>query len=59
MNRSLDKGATEGSYRQARPNTEPNPMNTAATMQARQNLHPFYGYGFITTEDQQPVNPGK
>lgn len=59
MNRSLDKGATEGSYRQVRPNTEDNPVNTSATMQARQSLHPFSGYGFLTTEYPNKVNPGK
>lgn len=60
MNRSLDKGATEGSYRQVRPNTEViDQAGNAATLQARQPLHPFYGYGFLTTEHPQPVNPGK
>lgn len=59
MNKSLDAGATDGKYRKVRPDTEENAMNTAATEANRQSLHPFYGYGFITTEYPNKVNPGK
>lgn len=59
MNRSLDSGATDGKYRKARPDTEENSLNTSATMQNRQSLHPFSGYGFLTSEYPSKVNPGK
>lgn len=59
MNKSLDAGATDGKYRKVRPDTEENAMNTAATEANRQSLHPFYGYGFTTTEYPNKVNPGK
>lgn len=59
MNRSLDAGATDGKYRKVRPDTEENPLNTSETMADRQSLHPFAGYGFITTEYPNKVNPGK
>jgi hypothetical protein len=59
MNRSLDEGATDGKYRKARPDTEVSPIDSAGTEANRQSLHPFYGYGFITTEYPNKVNPGK
>ena len=59
MNESLGKGATDGKYRKVRPDTEENVMNTSATVANRQSLHPFYGYGFITSEYPGKVNPGK
>ena len=59
MNASLNSGATDGKYRKVRPDTEENVMNTSATLANRQSLHPFYGYGFITTEYPSKVNPGK
>jgi hypothetical protein len=59
MNASLNSGATDGKYRKVRPDTEENVMNTSATLANRQSLHPFYGYGFITSEYPSKVNPGK
>lgn len=60
MNRSLDEGATDGKYRKARPDTEVIPgLGDSATTDNRASLHPFYGYGFITTEFPNKVNPGK
>jgi hypothetical protein len=58
MNQSLDAGATDGKYRKARPDTEVT-MDSAPTEANRQALHPFYGYGFATTEYPAKVNPGK
>lgn len=61
MNSGLEAGATDGKYRKARPNTEPITADTEATMNNRQSLHPFYGYGFSTSEypEVAQVNPGK
>jgi hypothetical protein len=58
MNSSLDEGATDGKYRKVRPDTEVT-MDSAATANNRQTLHPVYGYGFITSEYPSKVNPGK
>lgn len=62
MNESLAEGATDGKYRKARPNTEV--LDIAGhekTMDNRQTLHPFAGYGFTTSESpaEARVNPGK
>lgn len=62
MNKSLNAGATDGKYRKVRPNTEvAEGTGDELTLDNRQTLHPFYGYGFSTTEvpDEQKVNPGK
>lgn len=62
MNVSLTEGSTDGKYRKVRPDTEiGDTMGNEKTMDNRQSLHPFYGYGFITSEypDDQKVNPGK
>lgn len=60
MNQSLTEGTTDGKYRKARPDTEVMPgLGDEATLDNRQSLHPFYGYGFITTEFPNKVNPGK
>lgn len=62
MNQSLKAGATDGKYRKVRPNTEPAPaMGHEETVDNRQSLHPFYGYGFVTSEypSEAQVNPGK
>ena len=58
MNASLDEGATDGKYRKARPDTEVG-LGSEDTVTNRQTLHPFYGYGFITSEYPAKVNPGK
>lgn len=62
MNDSLNEGATDGKYRKVRPNTEiGDGEGHEKTLDNRQTLHPFYGYGFITSEvpDDSKVNPGK
>lgn len=62
MNDSLNEGATDGKYRKVRPNTEVGDNDgNEKTLDNRQTLHPFYGYGFITSEvpDDSKVNPGK
>ena len=60
MNASLSEGSTDGKYRKVRPNTEVIAgYGDEATVDNRQGLHPFYGYGFLTTEHPTQVNPGK
>lgn len=62
MNDSLNEGATDGKYRKVRPNTEVGDIDgNEKTVDNRQTLHPFYGYGFITSEvpNDSKVNPGK
>lgn len=60
MNKSLDEGATDGKYRKVRPDTEVIPgLGDEATVDNRSSLHPFYGYGFLTTEFPNKTNPGK
>jgi len=60
MNAGLDAGATDGKYRKARPDTEVTPgLGDEATIDNRQSLNPFYGYGFLTSEYPNKVNPGK
>jgi len=62
MNVSLKEGTTDGKYRKVRPDTEISDiMGNEKTLDNRQSLNPFYGYGFITSEypDESKVNPGK
>jgi len=62
MSKSLNEGTTDGKYRKVRPDTEVvGSENSQKTLDNRQSLHPFYGYGFITSEypDEAKVNPGK
>lgn len=60
MNNSLNEGATDGKYRKVRPDTEVVAgLGDEQTVANRQSLHPFYGYGFITSEFPEKVNPGK
>lgn len=62
MNAGLNEGATDGKYRKVRPNTEViNPQGNEQTVDNKQTLHPFYGYGFASTEmpTESRVNPGK
>lgn len=62
MNASLVEGATDGKYRKVRPDTEvTNSIDNEKTLDDRQSLHPFSGYGFVTSdypEDARAV-PGK
>jgi hypothetical protein len=62
MNESLQSGSTDGKYRKNRPDTEVlDHDGHEATMDNRQLLHPFSGYGFVTSEapSEAQVNPGK
>ena len=62
MNESLAEGATDGKYRKARPDTEVLDIDgNEKTLDNRQTLHPFFGYGFVTSEApaESRVNPGK
>ena len=62
MNESLNEGTTDGKYRKVRPNTEVvDHDGHEQTVDNRQSLHPFFGYGFITSEypDAAKVSPGK
>lgn len=62
MNESLAEGATDGKYRKARPDTEVGDIDgNEKTLDNRQTLHPFFGYGFATSEApaEARVNPGK
>ena len=62
MNESLNEVATDGKYRKVRPDTEVLDIGgNEKTLDNRQLLHPFYGYGFITSEAPKAnqVNPGK
>ncbi len=58
MNASLNNGATDGKYRKVRPDTEVG-FGSEETLANRQSLHPFWGYGFITSEYPNKANPGK
>lgn len=62
MNASLKEGATDGKYRKVRPNTEVvDHEGHEKTVDDRQSLNPFFGYGFITSEypAEARVVPGK
>lgn len=60
MTASLNEGATDGTYRKVRPNTEVgDQLGNDQTLDNRQSLHPFHGYGFPTSEYSNKVNPGK
>ena len=61
MNADLADGCTDGKYRKARPNTTVAPgTGNEKTMQNRSGLHPWWNYGYPTTEEPtaQRVNPG-
>jgi hypothetical protein len=59
QNESLNEGATDGKYRKVRPNTTVAPGLGDELVRANRNdLHPFYNYGFIDTEEQTKVSPG-
>lgn len=57
-NASLLTGATEGKYRQRRPNTEVAAgMGDQEVIKNRSGLHPYMNYGFINSEESNKVNP--
>lgn len=58
QNASMLTGATEGKYRQRRPNTEVAPgMGDQEVVKNRAGLHPYMNYGFINSEEANKVNP--
>ena len=60
MNASLAEGATGGKYRKVRPDTEVVDIaGNEKTLDNKQSLHPFFGYGFATSEypADAKVNP--
>jgi hypothetical protein len=62
MNDSLHEGSTDGKYRKVRPDTEVlDHDGNEKTLDNKQTLHAFYGYGFATSEypADNMVNPGK
>jgi len=62
MNASLNEGSTDGKYRKVRPDTEVGDIaGNEKTVDNKQTLHPFYGYGFAASEypDDAKINPGK
>ena len=60
MNAGLNEGATDGKYRKVRPDTEiALGAGHEETVNNKQSLHPFFGYGFSTSEYPAQVNPGK
>lgn len=62
MNNSLLEGSTDGKYRKVRPDTEVlDHEGHEKTVDNRQSLHPFFGYGFSTSEYPLTarVNPGE
>jgi hypothetical protein len=62
MNEQLNEGATDGKYRKVRPDTTVGDLQGhEETVNNRQSLHPFFGYGFSTSEypSDSKVNPGK
>lgn len=57
MIESMHEGLSDGKYRKARPDTEVIPALSMGTREERQALHPFYGYGYPTTEAPVKVLP--
>lgn len=58
---SLRHGATDGKYRDARPNTEVVPgMGDEIMKQNRSGLHPYWNYDYVNQELplEQRVVPG-
>jgi hypothetical protein len=56
---SMLNGTTDGKYRKARPDTELTPgMGDRTVEENREGLHPFFNYGFITSEAPTKVSPG-
>jgi hypothetical protein len=57
-NTSLEEGATDGKYRKRRPNTEvATGQGDQLVVKNRADLHPYFNYGFINSEEPSMVNP--
>lgn len=60
QNASLLEGATDGKYRKRRPDTEVVPgMGDEVMVANRASLHPDMNWGYINTQYNTPVNPGR
>ena len=58
LNGDMSDGATDGKYRQRRPNTTVAAgMGDQDVVKNRAGLHPYMNYGFINSEEQAKVNP--
>lgn len=58
LNESLHEGSTDGKYRKVRPNTTVVPgMGDALVRESRKDLHPYWNYGYITTEAGDQTDP--
>ena len=59
MSAELQEGSTDGKYRKRRPNTTvARGMGDERVMKNRADLHPYWNYGFINSEEPSKVNPG-
>ena len=57
-NAELHEGATDGKYRKRRPNTTvAKGMGDQLVIKNRADLHPYWNYGFINSEEPSKVNP--
>lgn len=59
MNGEMLEGATDGKYRKRRPNVRvARGLGDEIVMKNRADLHPYWNYGFINSEEPSKVNPG-
>jgi hypothetical protein len=59
QNAEMFEGATDGKYRKRRPNTTiARGMGDDIVIKNRADLHPYWNYGFINSEEPSKVNPG-
>lgn len=55
---SLAEGSTDGKYRKVRPHTTVIPgMGDALVRKDREDLHPYWNYGYTTTEAGDKSDP--
>lgn len=58
LNESLTEGSTDGKYRKVRPNTTVAPgMGDDLVRENRKDLHPYWNYGYTTTEAGDKTDP--
>lgn len=58
LNQSLTEGATDGKYRKVRPHTTvAKGMGDELMRENREDLHPYWNYGYITSEAGDQTNP--
>ena len=55
---SLAEGSTDGKYRKARPHTTVAPgMGDSLVRKDREDLHPYWNYGYVNSEVSDKVSP--